>query len=194
MSAPSESNGDLTTSSRSGNPDLALIDWDHYQVPLTPETTPRFAVSAARPVRLDLASPGSRFMAVVLDNVGFLLIWVALASTDSTFPFDPGKRILFVWLVAGFLVVFSISQIILLSLRGQTLGKMALGIRIVRYRDGENPGFVRAVAIRNLVTFLISCIPLIGQVFLLIDILTIFGNEHRCLHDLMADTKVVEAQ
>jgi len=193
MPVPSDANGAMSSSPRLEGPDASTVDWDHYQVSLTAEAPRRFTVSTAKPVRRALASPAARLLAVVLDNVSFLLIWAAIASTDATFSLDKGNRILFVWFVVGFLVAFSIGQIILLSWRGQTLGRLALGIRIVRYQDESNPGFGHAVVLRNIVPVLIYCIPLIGQVFALIDIFCIFGDEHRCLHDVFADTKVVEA-
>ena len=88
-------------------------------------------------------------------------------------------------LLIGLVVV----QLIYLARDGQTLGKKALKIRIVRYDDGGNPGFVKAVVLRALVNGLIGIIPLYG----LVDILFIFGAEQRCIHDHIAGTKVVAA-
>ena len=70
---------------------------------------------------------------------------------------------------AWMLLVWSV-QATLLSLFGQTLGKMALGLRIVDNEDQSNPGFVRAVLVRNLVPFvalafmggLLGCFPLLA--------------------------------
>jgi uncharacterized RDD family membrane protein YckC len=94
-------------------------------------------------------------------------------------------------LLLGSLVVMVI-QIWWLTTRGQTIGKRALGIRIVRASDGENPGFLFAVALRYAVPSLISFIPLIGFIFSLTDILFIFRSDRRCLHDLIAGTRVVK--
>ena len=50
--------------------------------------------------------------------------------------------------------------------------------------------FVHAVALRGFVNGLIGgAIP----IYPLVDPLFIFGEEHRCLHGLIASTKVVEA-
>jgi len=80
---------------------------------------------------------------------------------------------------------------VLITVRGQTLGKMAVGTRIVLRRDGSLPGFVRGVLLRVVVPGVIAA--LCGP-FSLVDALAIFGREHRCLHDEFADTLVVWAR
>jgi uncharacterized RDD family membrane protein YckC len=90
----------------------------------------------------------------------------------------------------GALVVF---QMALLTSSGQTVGKKVVQIRIVRFEDSGPPGFAQAVLLRNIVPGLISAIPIVGGLFGLIDILMIFGPEHRCLHDRIAHTLVVQA-
>ena len=81
----------------------------------------------------------------------------------------------------------------MLSMRGQTIGKRLLGIRIVRFGDGSNPGFVRAWLLRSLVVGLIGTLPMVGNVFMIVNYAFIFRADRRCLHDLIADTKVVKA-
>jgi uncharacterized RDD family membrane protein YckC len=62
-------------------------------------------------------------------------------------------------------------------------------IRIVNCQDGGNPGFGRVVALRIWANSLLSVIPF----YSLVDLLFIFGSQQRCLHDLIAKTKVVQA-
>jgi uncharacterized RDD family membrane protein YckC len=95
------------------------------------------------------------------------------------------------WFALGIALVATV-QGTLLTWMGQTIGKRALGVRIVRFRDGGNPGFVRAVLLRSVVPGLIAGLTCLGNVFVLIDILNILGEERRCLHDYLAATKVVE--
>ena len=83
-------------------------------------------------------------------------------------------------------------QIYLVSTRGQTLGKRFLGIRIVRASDGSNPGFARAWLLRALVPGIIGMLPMIGSVFTFVNYGFIFRADRRCLHDLLADTRVVK--
>lgn len=85
------------------------------------------------------------------------------------------------------LLSLGIYQFVLLSRDGQTLGKKVMKVRIVRYDDGGNPGFVHAVLLRLVVNGLLG----ITLIYPLIDILFIFGGEHRCVHDLITGTKVV---
>jgi uncharacterized RDD family membrane protein YckC len=90
-------------------------------------------------------------------------------------------------------LAITIAQMTLLSMRGQTLGKMAMSVRIVDYDNEANPGFRRAVVLRSIVPGLIGAVPCLGTLFALVDALSIFGEERRCIHDLIAGTKVVEA-
>jgi len=90
------------------------------------------------------------------------------------------------------LLILFVVQTWLLTTRGQSVGKLILRIRIVRYRDGAPPGFVHAVLLRSWVINVIGLVPTIGAIFPFVDIGFIFGPERRCLHDLIADTKVVD--
>jgi|GEM_PF-6528979 len=87
----------------------------------------------------------------------------------------------------GFAVSFVI-QGFLIGFRGQSLGKMAFGMRIANVDDDEIPDFVRSVLVRTWLPVLLTLIPF----FKLIDILCIYNAEHRCLHDFMAGTRVVD--
>lgn len=82
-----------------------------------------------------------------------------------------------------------ILQFVWLTQFGQTIGKRALKIRIVKHDDGENGGFVTNVLLRCWLNLLLSLIPL----YALVDVLFIFRDDRRCLHDLIAGTLVVEA-
>lgn len=97
--------------------------------------------------------------------------------------------------LAGF-VLFVILHGYPLATRGQTLGKMLIGIRIVDYTDDRLLPFGRLLALRYLPISVIANIPipLVGQGLSLINVLMIFGSEQRCGHDLIAGTKVVKAR
>jgi uncharacterized RDD family membrane protein YckC len=158
----------------------------------------------------ELADRGVRLGAVMIDVIvtflaslpGFLLLGTSFlvsvlnavqsGQTDFTGVITPRMQLGANLLILGSVVVFVI-QVWWLTTRGQTIGKRVLGIRIVRATDEGNPGFVYVVLLRNLVPMAISFIPLIGFIFSLTDILFIFRADRRCLHDLIAGTKVVKA-
>ena len=83
--------------------------------------------------------------------------------------------------------------------RGRSLGKLAMGIRIVRV-DEAPAGFVHAVLLRAFVPaaiqFVLGMVPFLplGIAFWLADILCIFREDRRCIHDLIADTKVIKVE
>jgi uncharacterized RDD family membrane protein YckC len=92
-------------------------------------------------------------------------------------------------------------QIFLLTSRGQSLGKILLGVRVVRADDGEKPGFVRAWLLRELpsgtIQGLLQLLPIVGFflrfAFVTTNYLMIFREDRRCLHDFIAGTRVVRA-
>jgi uncharacterized RDD family membrane protein YckC len=162
-------------------------DWDHYEIPLTPPPIRRAAASALRPVVRPLASRTARLVAVILDLfVSNLPVAVVFLMTQNSAESPETTNLRFTTWITGAAGV-EILQWILLSLRGQTLGKIAMGVQIVDQLDGSNPGFFKAVVLRLLVRRLLSIIPL----FALIDVLFILGEDRRCIHDLIAGTKVV---
>lgn len=108
-------------------------------------------------------------------------------------------------LAAGGLVLFAgwfillVVQVWLLSTRGQSLGKLVTRIRVVRLDDSK-AGFVNAWLLREaLVTvigFVLGMLPFLGPLLLrpafhITDWCFIFRDDQRCIHDLIAGTKVV---
>jgi len=123
-----------------------------------------------------LASRGSRLLAVMLD--GLIFIVTILLGVFLLFPFG---------VIIGLLALM-ITQGYLLTTEGQTLGKRLMNIRIVRDEDESNPGFWHAVVLRYIVPGLLGLLPF----FELADILFIFRDDYRCIHDHIAGTKVIE--
>jgi uncharacterized RDD family membrane protein YckC len=93
------------------------------------------------------------------------------------------------WLVVALLL----GNVILLTLRGQSLGKMLAGIQIVRASDGGRAGFVKTVLLRWFLFAVIESVQIIGPVLTLANIFMIFRRDRRCLHDLVADTRVIRS-
>jgi uncharacterized RDD family membrane protein YckC len=76
---------------------------------------------------------------------------------------------------------------------GQTVGKRAARIRIVR-SSGERASLGRIFALRYLPVTVLTMIPALGLLIALVDCLLIFRDSRKCLHDQLADTMVVKAQ
>jgi len=158
------------------------------------------AASAAPSAGPALASRWLRLGAAVLDSIiGTMfaapgLAMLIMAGVFAT-PDTPNPALMiagFVTIGAAMVVLLGI-QIYLLVTRGQTLGKKFLGIKIVCFEDDSNPGFVKVFLLRMLVNGLIGAVPFLGLIYSLTDILFIFREDRRCIHDLIAGTKVVQA-
>ncbi|MFO1485411.1 MAG: RDD family protein [Verrucomicrobiaceae bacterium] len=155
-------------------------------------------VTTAMAPRFTLASRGGRLGAALLDSlVGLLVVGLPVicgavmidSKADSPEQaFSMASIICFVIAGLGF-VGLTIYNIVLLATRGQTIAKKWLGIRIVTHPDGQNPGFVKAFLLRSFVNGIIAqFVPL----YPIIDACFIFREDQRCLHDLIADTTVIE--
>ncbi len=143
-----------------------------------------------------LAERGSRLGAALIDWLLTMAVavpsFVFLASTfDRSFD-DPT---VFMAFAAFFVSVFGFLayQWYLVATTGQSLGKRWMGIQIV-CMDGSLPGFFHGVFLRTWVLGGITSIPMLGALLSFINVLMIFGDERRCLHDHIAGTRVIVAQ
>ncbi len=193
MSRETDLHGVRTPPARSEDQAIIEVDWGDYQVSSIP-TTPRHPPTPAP--RSPVQEPASRFarvVAVLLDALLVMLPWsVGLIVLGDTLNRPETEIHGVAWVLLGTLALW-VGQMTLLAFRGQTLGKMALGVRIVCARDGSNPGFWRAVVLRQLLPGVMSGLPIVGLFFIGMELFTFLGEDRRCLHDYMADTKVVEA-
>ncbi len=153
------------------------------------------AVHESRPAtgREYLASRGTRFWAQLLDGliVAWFMVPIGLmtgyigraweASTTETIQYAVASHTLYL-LLNGYL----------LATRGQSVGKRLLHIQIVDYTSGKLLPFGRLLAMRLLPVWIVGVIPFVGDWLRLLDVLLITGGRRRCLHDLIAGSKVVE--
>ena len=91
------------------------------------------------------------------------------------------------WLVA------IIVQAFLISTRSQSLGKVAVGTMMID-RDGAPAGFVRGFVLRELPLLGLRALsmPVLLSVVAALDLVFIFREDRRCLHDYLGGTRVVE--
>ncbi len=157
----------------------------------------------ADPHALTLASRGRRLFGVFLDGVvvaiPLMLFGIVLGATGGAAwfaqHFGPAKGSPFSQRPLASLLGVGLFLLIngyLLVDRGQTVGKAALGMRIVR-RDGSKASGVRILGLRYGVGYVLGMIPVVNILYWLADVLLIFRISRRCLHDEIADTVVVRA-
>jgi uncharacterized RDD family membrane protein YckC len=142
-----------------------------------------------------LASRWARLGASLIDSIIIMVILLPVMYLTGGFDgIMEGRQPEFIYSlgmgVLGAVVFFVINYRSLIA-NGQTIGKKVLEIKIVDL-SGNVPVFQPHLLIRYAVYFLPGQVPVVGQIFNLINILFIFTKEKRCIHDLVAKTKVVK--
>ncbi|MFT3806601.1 RDD family protein [Arenimonas sp.] len=143
-----------------------------------------------------LADRGMRLAAAIIDGVIMLMILLPLMFVGGYFSGimtgqQPSYGQQAMWGLIAFILFLAI-QGYPLNATGQTWGKKMLKMKIVDL-DGNKPPFSKLIALRYLPTQAIGLIPFLGSIYGLVNVLFIFGEERRCLHDLIAGTRVVMA-
>jgi uncharacterized RDD family membrane protein YckC len=167
-----------------------------------------YAPPANAPIRepsMDrLASYGDRFVGMLIDSIldfGSLFTGVPIAAMDPNIgnPEADYGPLVFVGALVSLVAVVTITglQWYWIATLGQSAGKRLMKTQI-RKLDGSEVDFVSGVILRSwIVNFafgvvhVITC-GLLGWVVSLVDSVMIFGHERRCLHDRIADTKVIK--
>lgn len=141
-----------------------------------------------------LGSPWARLGANILDRMivlgGGVVIGVLLAVVAGVLDSSAEGFVL----VGGGVTVLSLVgvQVHQLVTRGQTLGKRALGLRIVD-EDGNIPTWGKLLVAREGSRYGMGLIPYLGVLLSLGDALMIFSERNQTLHDKVAGTYVVLA-
>jgi uncharacterized RDD family membrane protein YckC len=135
---------------------------------------------------LDLASRGSRFVAFLIDG---LLIGIPFGIFFFVIGFRTILRAPGMWVTNRPLsllplVVMFIYEGLMLSARGQTVGKIALNIKVVQ-ADGSDITAGQAWGRAIMREVLLSCLMVFNYVP------AFFTRERTCLHDMVAATRVV---
>src|SRR5262245_24482101 len=133
-----------------------------------------------------LADRGTRLGAVILDRLLVVPLVIPGVVLGVIFQ-SPATIIAGCTLPLLGLVAY---QWYLIATTGQSLAKRWLGIRIVR-QDGSPVNFGSGVAMRSIVPTVMSWVPYLGFAFYLVDVLMIFRDDRRCVHDHIAGTKVI---
>ncbi|HVQ31604.1 MAG TPA: RDD family protein, partial [Vicinamibacteria bacterium] len=152
-------------------------------------------LSGIVPGALDLASRGRRFAGIWLDSLFTSLAAYALviplmigvgglSAMGRNRPEDPTWLILLMYPIL--LGVPLLYEGLMLQRRGQTVGKMALGVRVVTAEGGPISG--KQAWMRTVLRLVLgTCMG--------IDYLpAFFTHERTCLHDMIAKTRVVRVR
>ena len=94
--------------------------------------------------------------------------------------------------VFGF-VMFAVLHGYFLAKHGQTIGKKLVGTRIVSSDSDRILPLWKVLFVRYLPISVVANIPPIGGLLVIIDDLFIFRKDKRCVHDLIAGSKVIKA-
>ena len=141
-----------------------------------------------------LAGRGVRLVASIVDGlIGAAVAW-AVFMIPAMRPLMTGEAGFWSFKPASLalgIVLFLLIQGWPLVTRGQTLGKMLFKLRIVR-PDGSMPEPWRLLGLRYGIGVLMNINAGISMIYALVDSLLIFRGSRKCLHDTIADTKVIK--
>jgi len=149
-----------------------------------------------KPNRNEIALAGrwTRFWAALLD--GFIMLAVAVPILYLLGVYDQIESQTLqasdITISALALVFYAVLNGYLLATSGQTIAKKLLSIQVVDYNTNQLLPFWKVFGVRYMPMYIISQLPAVGQIIALIDSLFIFSKDNRCLHDLLANTKVIK--
>lgn len=142
----------------------------------------------------NLADRGTRFVAKLLDGfIGMAITMPLMLLTGywgRAMEQQAGAMEMILFTLGGFVVYYLIHGYLLAN-KGQTVGKMLMGIRIEDYNTGQLIPMGRMVGLRDLPVMLLSVVPILNLLGI-VDTLFIFRKDRRCVHDLIGKTKVVK--
>lgn len=155
----------------------------------------------AGPVEGKLATRGLRLIAFAVD-IG--IVWVISTFSfrflyGSIFTIDFRRvftgdgqylQFLFFILVGFTILIYFLVNGNYLRKYGQTVGKKLIGIKITD-KDGNVPPLTKSYVVRFFIPAVVSALPFFGIIIWLADVLFIFGKKRKCLHDHIAETKVL---
>jgi uncharacterized RDD family membrane protein YckC len=145
----------------------------------------------AVPAGLVLAPIIRRIGGFAIDQVIVALPVVIVVVASGFKPSDTVTSQSLVAFTIAMTAVALVYQTVMIALLGRTVGKLALGTRVVRSTDGTRPGWTEAV-MRALLPLSLGAIPSVG-LFLVVFAysLTMWNPLRQGLHDRAAGTLVV---
>jgi uncharacterized RDD family membrane protein YckC len=142
--------------------------------------------------KFELASRTTRLSAAIIDSIIFLAPIILVFFFMAFF-----NKLLIIIIIYSVIFIIFVINLIWLYRYGQTIGKRMLSIKIVR-SDGSRASLKRIMFLRLLPLSLLSWlldiieISVLADVLIWVDPLFIFRKDRRCLHDIIADTIVID--
>lgn len=155
------------------------------QSPLRDSTHPRRDSGSLEP-----ASRQQRLLAAILDGLITMIAVLPVMFHLKLFDYPTAIETQVTAFLLGFLSVLLLHGY-LLHARGQSVGKAIVGIQIVGI-DGKRVSLGRIIFMRYFPVQLVSQIPTLGSLLTLVDVIWIFRQDNRCLHDHIAQTMVIK--
>lgn len=147
--------------------------------------------------KFPIADPGKRLVGVLIDHATTFLALapgmgiMVIASPQPEEEPSPlaliGAGVMFI----GLVVLFIINLYLLIN-HSQSVGKFLLKMQIVDYNTMAPAGFIECFILRVLVNGVICILPCVGFFYFLVDSMFVFSDEHRCLHDRLSGTLVID--
>lgn len=155
---------------------------------------------------LQLATLLQRFLGALIDSLfqfalivpGIVLMIVGMVMAIEEERATGGPAQLPTIFIAGvgvlvFSGVLGIGiQIFLLVARSQTVGKYMMQTQVVDFETGQPADWLHTIILRILVNGMIGSLPCVGFIYSIADILFVFRDDRRCIHDLLASTTVID--
>lgn len=161
-----------------------------------PYRAPESVVADVQVEGAPLASLSERFLGSLIDGIIMLVIVLPIMFATGYFTAistgqQPGIGTMVLYVLMGF-GIFCLVQGYPLAQSAQTWGKKVVKTRIVDLAGGQ-PSLGTLLGKRYFPVQAVSAVPVIGNVLALVNVLFIFRSDRRCVHDLIAGTRVVKA-
>ena len=149
---------------------------------------------------VELAGPGGRLGARIIDTVimGVVIFILLIAGIASAIGFSGGEEEsaaavgAFVAFAIVAVVIGVLYEVTMIATKGQTLGKMATRIKVVRADNGLEPGWGKAIG-RWIIPAALGFIPFVGWILSLLVYLSLLWDKVRQgWHDKAAGTLVIK--
>jgi uncharacterized RDD family membrane protein YckC len=156
--------------------------------PEPPVTTP--VAAAHQGSQPNYANFGTRFVASLIDGcvISFasfiidVVVGIAFAAAGSSTTAQAIEKII---TSSVYLLIFAVYYIFFIGSKGQTLGKMAMKIKVVKIGTTAVPGYTKAF-LREVIGKFLSSFFLLGYLWMLWD------SKKQTWHDKIAGTVVVK--